>query len=48
MTEEFSREEIDEIFEECWNELIKEYPDARAVSTFCSESDVETHLAHSS
>lgn len=44
--EEFSLEEVVKTFEESWRELTQEYPNARLFSTFCSEADVELHLAH--
>ena len=46
MTEELSKENVVKIFEESWKELVKEYGEARMVSTFCSEADVELNLAH--
>ena len=46
MEEELSREEVVSIFKESWKELIEEYSKSRALSTFCSEADVELHLAH--
>jgi len=44
--QELSRKNIVKIFEESWQELTEEYPEARMVSTFCSEADIELHLAH--
>jgi len=44
--EEPSREGAVVIFEESWKELVEEYSEARKLSTFCSEADVELHLAH--
>jgi len=44
--EELSKEKVVKIFEGSWEELIKEYGEARMVSTFCSEADVELYLAH--
>jgi len=38
--------EVVKIFEESWKELVEEYAEARTLSTFCSEADVELHLAH--
>jgi len=46
MEEELSQREVARIFEESWRELIKEYGEARMLSTFCSEADIELHLAH--
>jgi len=46
LEEELSKEEVAKIFDESWKELVKEYGEARMVSTFCSEADVELHLAH--
>jgi hypothetical protein len=43
--EELSREKAIEIFEQSWIELVGEYAEARTLSTFCSEADVELHLA---
>ncbi|MEM3785880.1 MAG: hypothetical protein QXZ59_00680 [Nitrososphaeria archaeon] len=43
--EELTLERVVKVFEESWKELEKEYPDARMVSTFCSEADVELHFA---
>lgn len=44
--EELSLDEVVKIFEESWKELIEEYAEARMESTFCSEADIELHLAH--
>jgi hypothetical protein len=46
LTEELSKEKVIKIFEESWKELVKKYGEARMVSTFCSEADVELNLAH--
>jgi len=43
---EISLKKVVNVFEESWKELTKEYSEARMVSTFCSEADVELHLAH--
>ena len=44
--EELNQKKVVEIFEENWKELIKEYGEARMVTTFCSEADIQLHLAH--
>jgi len=41
-----NRQEAIRIFEESWNEFVNEYHEARMLSTFCSEADVESHLTH--
>ena len=46
--DELSLERAIKVFEKCWEELTKEYweGNARLMSTFCSEADIELHLAH--
>ena len=45
--EEINRDKVVKIFEESWKELGQEYAEKlRILSTFCSEADVELHLAH--
>ena len=41
------KREIDSvgIFEKCWNELVEEFSTGRVTSTYCSEADVQLHLA---
>jgi hypothetical protein len=46
MDKELSLEKAVVIFEKSWKELVGEYAEARTLSTFCSEADVELHLAH--
>lgn len=41
-----SLRDVVKIFEESWKELIEEYGEARTLSTYCAEADVELHLAH--
>lgn len=44
--EKFSREEVAQIFENSWSELVEEYPSERILPTWSSEADVQLHLSH--
>ena len=44
--QELDLDKVVKIFEESWRELSEGYSDARIVSSFCSEADVELILAH--
>lgn len=46
MEYETSEDKVEKIFCETWKELVGEYPSARTLSTFCTESDLEVNLAH--
>jgi hypothetical protein len=40
-----SLEKVTKTFEECWEELVKEYSEKRWNPIWCSEADVQLHLA---
>lgn len=35
-----------DIFEKCWEDLLKDYPTNRLLNLYCSEGDVQLHLAN--
>ena len=45
MQEEPSEVEVVNAFEECWKELLQEYGAKRLFNLYCSEADIQLHLA---
>lgn len=45
-SEESSLEKVTKTFEACWEELVREYFEKRWTPIWCSEADVQLHLAH--
>lgn len=45
MKEELSEVEVINTFEKCWKELSKEYGAKRLFNLYCSEADIQLHLA---
>ena len=43
---ELTLEKVVEVFEKSWEELTDEYFEERIVPIWCSESDIQLHLAH--
>jgi len=45
MKEKLNKVEIVDVFEKCWKELLKEYGENRLFNVYCSEADIQLHLA---
>jgi len=45
MKEKVNQVRIVDVFEKCWRELLKEYGENRLFNVYCSEADLQLHLA---
>jgi len=45
MKERLNQVKIVDVFEKCWKELLKDYEKNRLFNVYCSEADIQLHLA---